>query len=159
MTINITQPSNYIDLQICVRIIRKRSWNRGTECYRIKINVAMDVVMDVLGESDVLWGGKSVIRRESEVIVAISPHTLPPLSLSFFSLTRRYKLRTQVSKSKYLMQKYTVKSIKYNCINVDVCISLLQNNGDVRVLMGLRENWIEREWSVGMWLCGYWLVP
>lgn len=43
---------------------------------RIEINVAMDVVMDVLAESEITGGGGSVIRRESEVVIAISSHAL-----------------------------------------------------------------------------------
>jgi hypothetical protein len=56
------------------------------EKYGIEVNVAVDVVVDVLGEPEILGGSEAVHWGQTEVIVAISSHCLFSFSLTFVFL-------------------------------------------------------------------------
>lgn len=57
------------------------------EKYGIEVNVAVDVVVDVLGEPEILGGSEAVHWGQIEVIVAISSHCLLALFSFSFSFT------------------------------------------------------------------------
>jgi uncharacterized membrane protein YagU involved in acid resistance len=56
------------------------------EKYGIEINVAVDVVVDVLGEPDILGGSEAVYRGQRDVIVAISSHCFFSFAFAFVFL-------------------------------------------------------------------------
>lgn len=41
---------------------------------RIEVNIAVDIVVDVLGEPEVLAGTQTVYRGQQNAVVAVSPH-------------------------------------------------------------------------------------
>lgn len=42
--------------------------------HRIEVNIAVDIVVDVLGEPDVLAGTQTVYWGQQNAVVAVSPH-------------------------------------------------------------------------------------
>lgn len=49
--------------------------------YRVEVNAAVDVIVNVLGEPEIFGGNEAVRRGRMEVVVAISSHC------SIFTLT------------------------------------------------------------------------
>jgi len=57
-----------------------REWETAT--YRINVDVAVNVVLDLLRESEILRGSEVEIGRETEFFIWKSSHTHPWLSTS-----------------------------------------------------------------------------
>lgn len=72
--------------------LRKEKKRGIYEKYGIEVNAAVDVVVDLLREPDILGGSEAVHRGQKDVVVAISSHCFFSFAFVFLLLSLAHLL-------------------------------------------------------------------